>query len=81
MRGVAAQTRPCSSQSSPPERSGDEAARFEDHQAAGGDVPLAEAGLPEAVVAAGGHPGEVKRGGAGRRMPAVRSATRMKLIM
>src|SRR5687768_13187507 len=40
----------------------DEAARLADQQYAGGDVPAVELFLPEAVVAAGGDPGEVERG-------------------
>ena len=40
---------------------GDQAARFENDETAGGDIPGLEAEFPEAVVAAAGDPAEVKR--------------------
>ena len=40
---------------------GDQAARFENNETAGGDIPGLEAEFPEAVVAAAGYPAEVKR--------------------
>src|SRR3546814_16347220 len=43
---------------------GDEAARLAHQQDAGGDIPFLQILFPESVVAAGGDPGEVERGGA-----------------
>ena len=50
---------------SPPVERADAAAGLGDQQRAGRGVPGVEADLPEAVDAAGGHVGEVERGGAG----------------
>ena len=58
---------------------GGEAARLADEEQAGGHVPGRKAALPEAVEAAGRHPGEVERGRAeaadARHLPACTAAS------
>ena len=59
-----ASTWPLARPASEPRKSVTKPPRLADQQQPGGDVPEFQILFPEAVVAAGGDPGEVERGGA-----------------